>query len=76
MQISRFPRCVIKALSWNTNENPSTDMLSRAINYRYTSRFLLALSWNTQFFSYMFYIGEWAHNLIKPNPKEPPDTKT
>ena len=30
---SRFPYCVLLALSWNTNENPSTDKLSRAINY-------------------------------------------
>ena len=31
---SRFPCCVLLALSWNTtNENPSTDKLSRAINY-------------------------------------------
>ena len=29
---SRFPICVLLALSWNTNENPSTDKLSRAIN--------------------------------------------
>ena len=30
---SRFPCCVLLALSWNTtNENPSTDKLSRAIN--------------------------------------------
>ena len=28
---SRFP-CVLLALSWNTNENPSADKLSRAIN--------------------------------------------
>ena len=25
---SRFPCCVLLALSWNTNENPSTDKLS------------------------------------------------
>ena len=30
---SRFPCCVLLAASWNTNENPSTDKLSRAINY-------------------------------------------
>ena len=40
---SRFPCCLLLALSWNTNENqakrqktnenPSTDKLSRAINY-------------------------------------------
>ena len=30
---SRSPCCVLLALSWNTNENPSTDKLSRAINY-------------------------------------------
>ena len=31
---SKFPCCVLLALSWNTtNENPSTDKLSRAINY-------------------------------------------
>ena len=31
---SRFPSCVLLALSWNTiNENPSTDKLSWAINY-------------------------------------------
>ena len=31
---SRFPCCGLLALSWNTtNENPSTDTLSRAINY-------------------------------------------
>ena len=30
---SRFPCCVLLALSWNTtNENPSTDKLSKAIN--------------------------------------------
>ena len=29
---SRFPCCVLLALSWNTIENPSTDRLSRAIN--------------------------------------------
>ena len=29
---SRFPCCVLLVLSWNTNENPSTDKLSRAIN--------------------------------------------
>ena len=29
---SRFPCCVLLALSWNTNENPSTNKLSRAIN--------------------------------------------
>ena len=30
---SRSPSCVLLALSWNTtNENPSTDKLSRAIN--------------------------------------------
>ena len=29
---SRSPCCVLLALSWNTNENPSTDKLSRAIN--------------------------------------------
>ena len=32
---SRFPCCVLLALSWNTNENPSTDKLSRAIKYTY-----------------------------------------
>ena len=32
IQPSRFPYCVLLALSWNTNENPSTDKLSRAIN--------------------------------------------
>ena len=33
---SRFPWCVLLALSWNTtNENPSTDKLSRAINYSF-----------------------------------------
>ena len=31
---SRFPCCVLLALSQNTNENPSTDRLSRAINYQ------------------------------------------
>ena len=30
---SRFPCCVLLVLSWATNENPSTDKLSRAINY-------------------------------------------
>ena len=31
---SRFPCCVLLASSWNTtNEKPSTDKLSRAINY-------------------------------------------
>ena len=30
---SRSPCCVLLALSWNTNEYPSTDKLSRAINY-------------------------------------------
>ena len=31
----RSPCCVLLALSWNTtNENPSTDKLSRAINYQ------------------------------------------
>ena len=30
---SRFPCCVLLALSRNTNENPSTDKLSRAIMY-------------------------------------------
>ena len=30
---SRFPCCVLLVLSWDTNENPSTDKLSRAINY-------------------------------------------
>ena len=30
---SRFPSCVLLALSWNTtNENPSADKLSRALN--------------------------------------------
>ena len=29
---SRFPCCVLLALSWNTNANSSTDKLSRAIN--------------------------------------------
>ena len=29
---SRFPCRVLLVLSWNTNENPSTDKLSRAIN--------------------------------------------
>ena len=29
---SRFPCCVLLALSWNTNENQSTDKLSRTIN--------------------------------------------
>ena len=31
--LSRFPCCVLLALSWNTNENPRTDKLimSRAI---------------------------------------------
>ena len=33
---SRFPCCVLLALSWNTNVNPSTDELSRAINYLFT----------------------------------------
>ena len=28
----RSPCCVLLALSWNTNENPSTDKLSTAIN--------------------------------------------
>ena len=32
---SRFPCCVLLALSWNTtNENPSTDKLSKAITFR------------------------------------------
>ena len=31
-RISRSPCCVLLALSWNTNENLSTDKLSRAIN--------------------------------------------
>ena len=32
LESSRFPCCVLLALSWNTtNENPSTDKLSRAI---------------------------------------------
>ena len=31
---SRFPCCILLALSWNkTNKNPSRDKLSRAINY-------------------------------------------
>ena len=30
---SKFSCCVLLALSWNTNENLSTDKLSRAINY-------------------------------------------
>ena len=30
---SRFPCCVLLALSWNTNKNINTDKLSRAINY-------------------------------------------
>ena len=30
-QVSRFPCCVLLALSWNTNENPSNDTFS--INY-------------------------------------------
>ena len=30
---SRFPRCVLSALSWNANENPSTDKVRRAINW-------------------------------------------
>ena len=31
---TRFPCCVLLALSWNTtNENPSTDKLSRAYGY-------------------------------------------
>ena len=30
---NRYPCCVLLALSWNTNENSSTDKLSRAINY-------------------------------------------
>ena len=35
---SRFPCCVLLILSWNTtNENPSTDKLSRAINYHPTN---------------------------------------
>ena len=29
---SRFPCCVLLALSWNTNENPNADKLSRTIN--------------------------------------------
>ena len=29
---SKCPCCVISALSWDTNENPSTDKLTRAIN--------------------------------------------
>ena len=29
LQASRSPCCVLLALSWNTNENPSTDKLSR-----------------------------------------------
>ena len=33
LKSSRFPCCVLWALSWNKNENPSTDKLSRAINY-------------------------------------------
>ena len=33
MTISRFPSCVLLALSWNTNENPSTDKLSLATNF-------------------------------------------
>ena len=34
--LSRSPCCVLLALSWNTtNENPSTDRLSRAINYHH-----------------------------------------
>ena len=33
IESSRSPCCVLLALSWNTtNENPSTDKLSRAIN--------------------------------------------
>ena len=35
---SRSPCCVLLALPWNTtNENPSTDKLSRAINYQFCS---------------------------------------
>ena len=30
---SRFPRCVLSALSGNANENQSTDKVSRAINW-------------------------------------------
>ena len=32
-QPSRFAGCVLLALSWNTDENMSTDKLSKAINY-------------------------------------------
>ena len=34
---NRFPCCVLLALSWNANENPSTEKLSRAINCRCSS---------------------------------------
>ena len=36
---SRFPCCVLLALSWNTNENPITDKLRRAIDYFYSMSF-------------------------------------
>ena len=32
VQTSILPCCVLLPLSWNTNENPSTDKLSRVIN--------------------------------------------
>ena len=41
---SRFPICVLLALSWNTNENPSTDKLSRAINYLFITLLLVSRS--------------------------------
>ena len=40
---SRSPCCVLLALSWNTNEYPSTDKLSRAITYIITILFVLIL---------------------------------
>ena len=43
---SRFPCCVLLVLSWNTNEtneNPSTDKLSRAINWQVTRMWLFTL---------------------------------
>ena len=40
---SRSPCCVLLALSWNTNEYPRTDKLSRAITYIITILFVLIL---------------------------------
>ena len=67
--ISRFPCCVLLALSWNTtNENPSTDKLSRAINYiamRY------AVSKGTPFWDVLFPWALIAKIALDPPPSPP-----